>query len=227
MRISSALIPLLLSAVAVPTLASAPTSARIVYTFKHPQLQPAQYTITIEESGAGHFVSQTGQAPVDYSDGVYPAPVDREIRLDNALRDDLFRYAHSHAFFAGHCDRGQSGLAFTGNKTLSYNGPDGQGSCSFVWAADPALQRLSDQLGAVAYTIEVGRRLDVEVQHDRLGLDAELESLQDAVKDQRAWDLPNIADQLQSIASDEEVMDRARKRAQDLLSHCEIAQKNN
>jgi hypothetical protein len=89
------------------------------------------------------------------------------------------------------------------------------------------LQRIADQLGGVAFTIEEGRRLDLEVQHDRLGLDAELETLQDAVKDRRAWDLPNIAPQLQTIAENQQVMDRARKRAQALLARCETAPKRN
>ncbi|MGC2300122.1 MAG: hypothetical protein WA476_15045 [Acidobacteriaceae bacterium] len=219
---------LLFALAAVPLTAQIPTpaSTHIVYTFEHPQLQPSRYTITIDETGAGRFASEPG--PVgDASDGVFPTALDRPILLDDSLRSDLFRYARSHSFFATHCSASQTGLAFTGNKTLSYSGPDGNGSCTFVWAGDPALQRMADQLGAVAFTLEEGRRLDVEVRHDRLGLDAELETLQDAVKDRRAWDLPNIADQLKVIAEDQQVMDRARKRALALLSRCETPQKRN
>jgi hypothetical protein len=203
------------------------SSARIVFTFEHPQLQPSRYTITFDETGAGRFTSQPG--PVgDASDGVFPTPVDRAILLDDALRADLFQYARSHSFFSTHCTTpAQAALAFTGNKTLAYTGPDGSGSCAFVWASDPALQRIVDQLGAVAFTIEEGRRLHLEVQHDRLGLDAELEALQDAFKDHRASDLPNIADDLHAIADNQQVMDRARKRALALLAHCESPQKRN
>ncbi|HEX4006723.1 MAG TPA: hypothetical protein VHX60_11150 [Acidobacteriaceae bacterium] len=202
-----------------PSLASAQAPARIVFTFAHPLLQPASYSITIDESGSGHFASQPGSAATDPSDSVLPAPVDRSIRLDATLRATLFAYARSHAFFNDRCDRGKSGLAFTGNRTLTYSGPDGHGTCAFVWTANPTLQSLVDQLGAVAFTLEIGRRLDVEEQHDRLALDSELASLQDAVKDRRAGDLPNIAHQLQAIANDPNVMDRARKRAQSLLAN--------
>lgn len=222
-RVAPLLLTCLLVLAAAPLAAQAP--ARIVFTFEHPQLQPSHYTITFDETGAGRFVSQPGPVS-DASDGVFPTPVDRPILLDDALRADLFRYARSHSLFATRCTTSQSGLAFTGNKTLAYTGPDGSGSCTFVWASDPVLQRISDQLGSVAFTIEEGRRLDVEIRHDRLGLDAELESLQDAVKDRRASDLPNIADQLKAIAEDQRVMDRARKRAVALLSHCESPQKN-
>ncbi|MFZ0630206.1 MAG: hypothetical protein WA399_00480 [Acidobacteriaceae bacterium] len=223
MRLRPALFPLFVLLSAAAPLA-AQTSARIVYTFEHPQLQPSRYTITIDENGTAHFVSQPGLAQQD--DDVFPAGIDRSIHIDDTLRAGLFQYARTHSFFATDCERHQKNLAFTGHRTLAYAGPDGHGSCAFIWAADPTLERLTEQLGAVAFTIEIGRRLDVEVQHDRLGLDAELESLQDAVNDRRADDLPNIAEQLQVIADDQQVMDRARKRAQALLSRCDNAKSN-
>ena len=227
MKYSAAFLLLIISAVApLVAPAQAQTPARIVFSFGHPQLQPAHYTITIDETGAGHFTSQPGSVS-DASDGVFPTPVDRPNQLDDTLRADLFGYARTHSFFATHCASAQTNLAFTGNKTLTYSGPDGSGSCTFVWAGDPALQRIVDQLGAVAFTLEEGRRLDVEVRHDRLGLDAELETLQDAVKDRRASDLPNIADELQAIAQNQQVMDRARKRALALLAHSDVPQKRN
>lgn len=225
MRTHPALLLLLVVAAPVVVAQTPAASARIVYTFEHPQLQPSRYTITIDESGHGRFVSQPGVASLD--DDIAPTPIDRAIQLDPTLTADLFRYARGHNFFAGRCTNGQNKLAFTGNKTVAYSGPDGQGTCSFVWAADSALQRLSDQLIAVAFTLEIGRRLDLEVRHDRLGLDAELQGLQDAVKDHRAADLTNIAEQLQTIAADQEVMVRARKRALALLSSCEAPPKRN
>jgi len=232
MRIHPALLSVLsglivlAAAVTLSAQVPSPASARIVYTFEHPQLQPARYTITIDESGAGRFASQPGPVS-DTNDGVFPTPVDRPIQLDDSLRAELFHYARTHGLFATGCTTTNSRLAFTGNKSFTYAGPDGAGSCTFVWAGDPVLQRISDELGAVAFTIEEGRRLDVEFRHDPLGLDAELESLQDAVKDRRAEDLPNIASQLQAIAEDQRVMDRARKRALALLSRCEPPQKLN
>ncbi len=226
MRRYSASVPMLLLAAAS---LSAQTTGRITFTFEHPQLQPSRYTIAIDETGAGRYTSQPGSAPVsnDSYDEIRPTPVDRPILLDDSLRADLFRYARSHNFFATRCSTTQTGLAFTGNKTLSYSGPDGSGTCTFVWAGDPVLQHLSDQLDAVAFTIEEGRRLSLEVLHDRLGLDAELANLQDAVKEHRAADLSNIADNLQAVADNQQVMDRARKRAQALLATSQMAPKNN
>lgn len=228
MRVSTVLFIFLASVAAVAgAQTTIQTPARIVYTFEHPQLQPSRYTITVDENGTGHFSSEPGTATIDANEDVYPAPIDREIRLEDGLRAEMFRYARSHDFFNEHCDRGRTELAFTGNRTLTYSGADGRGSCAFVWASDPVLQRIADQLNAVAFTLEVGRRLDVEVQHDRLGLDSELASLQDALKDQRASGLRNIAPELQTIAGDDQVMNRARKRAMTLLSRCDDQQKRN
>ena len=203
---------------------AAGSAARIVFTFDHPQLQPAHYSITVEESGAGQFSSRPGSAS-DAGDDVMPAPLDRPIQIDATLRNELFAWARAHNFFNTRCTTTRTSLAFTGNKTLAYTGPDGSGSCKFVWAEDPALGRLADQLGAVAFTLEEGRRLEVEVRHDRLGLDAELENLQEAYKDHRAADLTNIAEQLHAVADDPQVMNRARKRAQELLAYCDASGK--
>jgi hypothetical protein len=231
MRLHSVLLLLLLSAPALCVAAQSPATnpspaagAQIVFTFEHPQLQPARYTFTIDESGQGRFTSTPGNAATG-DDDLVPIPMDRAVRLDPAFAAGLFQYARAHNFFDTRCSNERTHLAFTGNKTIAYSGPDGKGSCSFVWAADPALQSLSDRLGGVAFTLEIGQRLDLEVQHDRLGLDAELQGLQDAVKDHRADGLANIAPQLQTIADDQQVMNRARKRAIALLSSCEAPQK--
>lgn len=204
--------------------AAAPTAAHIVYTFDNPGLQPPRFTLTLDPNGLGHFVSQAAAAPDDDTDEVYPAPMDRQIHLDPVLLSGLFGYARDHHDFNENCRR-RGNLAFTGNKTITYVGPDGRGSCAFVWAADPALQRLSDQLNAVARTLEIGRRLDVEMHHYPLSLDSELISLQSALEDQRADDLPNIAPELQYIAADQDFMDRVRRRATALLNHCRDCRK--
>lgn len=222
------LMPLLLLLVpealyAQPAHPFAAATPQIVYTFEHPQLQPARYSFTIDESGKGRFVSVPGSAATD--DDTVPVPMDRAVQIDPSFAIDLFRYARAHDFFDTHCSNDHGNLAFTGNKTFAYSGPDGKGSCSFVWAADPLLQGFSDRLGGVAFTLEIGQRLDLEVQHDRLGLDAELQTLQDAVKDHRAWGLVNIAPQLQTIADDQQVMNRARKRAVALLNASEAPPK--
>lgn len=198
--------------------------ARMQFTFEDAQLDPSNYTLVIFENGSGHYkstpVSASSGPAVDGGDpeGIAPQPVDREIQIGEPLRSQFFELARSKRYFAITCEAPNSRVAFTGHKTLAYSGPDGQGSCTFNYSRDPQLNDLANQMMAVAYTLEEGRRLTVELAHSRLGLDAELEALQDAVNDRRALEIENIAPVLQAIGEDERVMNRARSRAQALLS---------
>jgi hypothetical protein len=195
----------------------APTQARIRFVFENPKLQPASYVLDINEDGTGHFRSQAGSAGTTDPEGITSQGMETDIKINEPLRSFLFKTARSHNFFDVACESTKTKVAFTGKKALQYVGPDGDGACTFNWSHDQQLMRLSDELIAVAFTLEEGRRLAVEHEHNRLSLDAELEELQDAIKGGRARQIQNIAPQLESIASDEQVMERARSRARQLL----------
>jgi hypothetical protein len=57
----------------------------------------------------------------------------------------------------------------------------------------------------------------VLLQHDRLGLDQEMDFLTEAVQDGRAQQVCTIRDILQRLVQDDAVLDRVRKRARSLL----------
>ena len=192
--------------------------AHIRFTFENPKLQPASYVIDINEDGSGHFHSEAGSADSSDPEGIAAQAVNMDIKIDEPLLSELFKTARSHSYFAVACESAKSKVAFTGKKALQYTGPDGNGSCTFNWSRDQQIMKMADDLIAVAFTVEEGRRLAVEHEHDRLGLDAELEELQEAVKGNRAQQIQNIAPQLEAIASDEKVMERARLRARQLLA---------
>lgn len=201
----------------VTAIAQQPTTAHIRFIFENPQLQPASYVLDINEDGTGHFQSKPGSATFADSEGIAPQPVTADIKIDEPLRGRLFKIARSHNYFNVACESTKSKVAFTGKKALQYTGPDGKGSCTFNWSKDQELMKIADDLIAVAFTLEEGRRLTVEHEHNRLGLDAELEQLQDAVKAGRAQQIQNIAPQLQAIAADDSILARARLRARQLL----------
>ena len=71
-------------------------------------------------------------------------------------------------------------MAFQGWKTFTYTGPQGHGSCTFNYSKDKEMQELGDSMNAVAQTIIEGARLEILLQHDRLGLDEEMEFLTEA-----------------------------------------------
>lgn len=192
-------------------------TAKIRFIFENPKLQPASYVMDIQEDGSGHFKSEPGSAPPPDAEGVMPQPFSSDIKIEEPLRSQLFKTARSHNYFDVACESTKVKVAFTGKKPLQYTGPDGDGSCTFNWSRDQQVMKIADDLVAVAFTLEEGRRLAVEHEHSRLSLDAELESLQDAVKSGRAQQVQNIAPQLKAIAEDEQVMARARARARQLL----------
>jgi hypothetical protein len=213
---ATAALALALSQTASP---SPTASAQVTFAFEDAQLDPATYTLLIREDGSGHYQSTPGPAPAPNAiDGVAGAPVGRDIEVRDPLLSAFFQTARSHRLFATACDAPSSHVAFTGKKTVSYTGPDGHGECTFNWSRDQQLNQLAADLMAIAYTIDEGRRLATEHVHSRLSLDAELEALQDAFKDRRALEIENISAELESIANDEAVMNRARNRARALLS---------
>ena len=200
---------------------STPTDAaspEIRFSFEHAQLDPATYTLVVKEDGSGHYQSTPGPVSGSGGDGIASTPQQRDIVIRDPLLDSLFRTARSHHYFSTQCEAPDSHVAFTGKKTIAYSGSDGRGECTFNWSRDQQLNQFADSMMAVAYTVHVGNRLAIEHTHSRLGLDAELEQLQDAVKDRRALEIENIAPELQSIAADPAVMNRARNRARALLN---------
>jgi len=203
---------------AAPSPGPASASPEIRFSFEHAQLDPAEYTLVVHEDGYGHYQSTPGPVSTSGSDGFASTPQQREMVIRDPLLASLFRIARSHHFFAMECEAPDSHVAFTGKKTVAYTGSDGHGECTYNWSRDPQLNQFADDLMAIAYTFYEGNRLATLHAHSRLGLDAELENLQSAVKDHRALEIANIAPELQSIAADPAVMNRARNRARALLS---------
>lgn len=199
---------------AAPILAQQ-TQGQFTFKYNNPRLDPGSYTLTVGEAGEGHFHSEPGTA-VQTNEVLLP-PSDRNIHLSPALTTQIFSTARQMHFFAMSCEDGKGKIAFQGTKTLVYEGQDGHGSCEFNWSKDPHIQKLAEQMIAVATTLTAGRRLEEEHLHDRLGLDQELENLSRMVANGQAAEISNISDTLQSIAEDEAVISRVRRQAKALL----------
>jgi len=215
MRLAAAICVSLLAGTAHCQLQKPPAVlAHVRFTVENPQLEPVFYSMDVFESGMGRYMahytmSQEGDTPFQ--------PVDRPIRIHDPLLSRMFDAARTHHFFAIECEAPHSHVAFTGKKTFAYTGSDGKGSCTFNYSRDQSLNQLAADLMSVAFTLEEGARLTSEHLHDRLSLDGELEALQSAAQEHRALELGNIAPELESIANDDAVMNRARMRARELL----------
>lgn len=198
--------------------AHAQAPATVTFHFEDPRMQPAKYTITIHEDGNGHFVAEAGAANPNDTVALPSEGQDRPIQTTAATTQRIFAVARAKKFFNIACEGGDAHLAFTGKKELGYQGADGHGGCSYNYSKDPKIQWLTTEMEGIAATLEEGRRLELEHEHGRLSLDAELETLEGMAQNGQALELGNIAQTLLAIVKDDAVMERAQKRARHLLA---------
>jgi hypothetical protein len=195
--------------------AQSATQAQIRFTYENPKLQPPKYVVIVGEDGSGHFNSEGG-GPTD-GQTMSSEPQDRPIHISKSSREAMFATARKNKLFAISCDDGGKNIAFQGNKTLEYEGPEGKGSCMYNWSKNAQIDKLTDQFEAIAATLDEGGKLQRQYEHGRLSLDAEIEVLEQMVRDGRAIELENIAPILQKLAGDEAVLQRVQRRARALL----------
>lgn len=184
--------------------------------FSNPGLSPPQWTLILHPDGSGHFRSQPGDTSRASLKEIQAPSIDRDIQVSKDFAARVFDAAKSRNWFSAPCESHMK-VAFEGWKTFAYSGPQGQGSCTFNYSRDKELQSLGESMTAVATTILEGAHIEVLLQHDRLGLDQEMEFLTEAAQDGRAQQVCIIRDILEQLAQDESVLDRVRKRARSLL----------
>jgi hypothetical protein len=186
--------------------------------FSNPGLSPSQWTMTFQPDGTGHFRSQMGRPPDGGLHVIDTPSIDRDFRVSQAFSKQIFEAAARHKWFNETCESHMK-VAFQGWKTFTYTGPQGRGACTFNYSKDKEIEEMGESIEAVAQTLVEGARLELLLQHDRLGLDAEMEFLTDAAEDGRAQQLIAIREILQRLAEDDAVLERVRKRARALLEH--------
>jgi hypothetical protein len=197
--------------------AQAPAARTIRVEFSNPGLIPATWTLELHPDGMGHFRSERGSAPRPGVSWMEPPDLNQDVQVSAAYAAHVFETAASLHYFQMECES-HAKVAFQGTKHLTYTGPDGTGSCSFNYSKDKQIQDLGDSLEAVATTIIEGARLERLRQHDRLGLDQEMQAFAEMTTDGRAAELCAIREELERIADDEAVMERVRRRARELLA---------
>ena len=209
---------LVLLALALPALADAAGSVELDYS--NPGLTPAHWVLRLHADGSGHFRSERGNAPVDPSRGFEPADIDRDIQVSAQFAARVFATVHQSRNLSSDCESHLK-VAFQGWKQLTYSGPDGTGSCRFNYSKDKQIQSLSESLVAVASTVVEGARLEILLEHDRLGLDKEMDYIMEAAGDGRVQQIVAIRHILERLADDPEVMERVRKHAKLLLARAQ------
>ncbi|MCU1321354.1 MAG: hypothetical protein JWM43_1003 [Acidobacteriaceae bacterium] len=208
-----------------PTPSTSGAQATVTYQFDRTGLPVPRFTLVIHEDGTGTYhAEEVERRSADSAlQQVSLKVIDRPLTVSAETATKVFAAARALKFFDIFCGTKAKNIADTGKKTLSYKGSDGTGSCVYNYSDDKSVMALTDSFYAIAYTMDVGRRLDFERRFDRLGLDAELISLEKAAQDKNALELGNIAPTLRVLAGDGELMQRVRTRAGKLLEQSSAA----
>lgn len=195
------------------------TQSEVSFQFERPGLPVPRFTLLIREDGNGFYKAE--EAPVT-GGGAALQPtagknVDRTITVSSSTVATIFKAARSLDHFNIECASKAKNIADTGKKTLSYSGSDGHGSCTYNYSENKSVASLTETFQAIAFTLDEGRRLDYLHRYDRLGLDAEMETLTHEHEMKRALELGTISTTLSSLANDNALIQRVRTRAVKLL----------
>lgn len=179
------------------------------FDFEMQGLPVPHWSIEIEPNGEGRYRDLS-------SPNGGTAETKRSIRVGAATRrrlDGGFEKVGS-----GNCEKNVKNVANTGTKTIAYRNAAGAWvSCTFIYTEDKGLEAAATAFQAIAQTLQEGDRLEHSHRFDRLGLDAEMDELTQEIAQGEAIEIGNISPVLQSIADDERVMERVRRKAARLL----------
>ena len=206
-----------------PSAASpAPPVSEVSFHLERPGLSVPKFTIAIHEDGTGTYKGE--EAGVSGGPGAAPSPgrsINRPIRLSQATTETIFKTARSLDYFNIACETKLKNIANTGKKSLSYSGPDGNGSCLYNYSENKQVAQITETFQGVAFTMDEGRKLDFLHRYDRLGLYSEMDVLIHEVEEKRALEIGNITSSLTSIVADDALMQKVRERAAKLLALAE------
>ena len=195
----------------------------VSFHFERPGLAVPRFTLSVREDGSGSY--KADEAPVSGGSAAFQPTagksIDRAITVSEPTVATIFKSARSLDRFNIDCASKAKNIADTGKKTLSYSGGDGRGSCTYNYSDNKSVMSLTDTFQAIAFTLDEGRRLEFLHRFDRLGLDAEMETLTHEYEQKRALELGTISSTLASLASDDALMQRVRMRAAKLLEQIE------
>ncbi len=117
------------------------------------------------------------------------------------------------------CETKSKGLANMGAKSVVYAPVDGpEAHCTFNYTDNKPLGEALDYMLGMVNTLQAGLELDRLHRYDRLGLDPVIIRLSEDVKEGRATEIGAIRPTLESLLTDDALLERVRTRAQQLLA---------
>jgi hypothetical protein len=195
-----------------PDASAAPVPV-VGFEFVMPGASPSSYSLSVDSTGRAAYRSQQ-----DPEEGL-PAgdPYIFKFTVSEAARDRIFELARELDYFKEDLNYTKRPLANMGAKILSFRDAGRRHRATYNYSENPNVQELTALMQGISATLEFGRRLDYLHRFERLGLEAELKSLEAAEKAGRVAELQVIEPVLAAIASDRSVLNVARRRAEGVL----------
>lgn len=190
--------------------------ATVTFTLDFPQSTPDHYSIAVDADGHVRYESNA-KLTKDADEEVYR--VEFEISAQN--RERIFDWTKQAQYFAGKIDSGNSKLAFTGTKVLSYQDNDKSHTARYNFSKLEPVRQLTALFQGMAETLEYGRRLAYYHQYQKLALDDELKRMEAEAKNNELAEIQGVAPILREIVEDASVLNGVRVRAHSLVQMSE------
>jgi hypothetical protein len=190
----------------------------VTFHFDRTGVSQSRYTIQLQANGLGAYWVGPPDFNLEEAVGVQkitfsPSTIQKAMAPLNVVKE-------------GNCETHLKNIAQTGRKVISFSKESASVNCTFNFSDASSLNDAAKAFQGVAETIYVGEQLQHLLRYDRLGLDAEIDSLVEEVKNGDAIEVQNIAPMLQSLIDDDRVMERVKRKAAHLLEGAGIAVKN-
>jgi hypothetical protein len=203
-------------------------AATITFTLDFPQSTPSHYAITVDSSGKASYVAGAPRpTPAKDADADTVSDSDQVYHYDfsvsPATRQHIFDLAARAGYFSKDVNYAKHNIANTGEKTLTYKDGQRSSETKYNYTTNPAVQQLTMLFQSLSTTLEYGRRLEEAYRFQKLALDNELKSMEQAADQKTLEEIGAVAPILKKIAGDSSVMNVSRARAERLLAKGEVA----
>jgi len=181
--------------------------ARIMFELESPGESPPHYWIELGENGDGKYQAAS-------SDDMPASNMTFHLQMD--ATSAWFAEARALHFFNGPFEARRK-VAFSGRKTLRYEGPDGAGKATLNYTENKQMNDMVSNFLGIALTLQLGQRLETDARFHRIGLDVDMVAYKDSLKNHLATHPEIIAPILQRLVTDPEVMTRVQRDASSIL----------
>lgn len=195
---------------------SDPASASVTFTLDFPQSSPSHYSVTVDSSGKGSYTSEASKPPAS-ADQSSDAAYQYNFAVSPAQRDRIFELAARAHYFSENVDYNKHVVANTGAKTLAYKDAQHSNEVKYNYTTNPVIQQLTTLFQNLSSTLEFGQRLDYAYHYQKLALEDQLKSMEDAARQNALPEIQALAPILKQIAADPSVINVTRARAERLL----------